>query len=301
MKAIQFDIPARASSVLKFAAISDGHADSPFFDEQAFISVMKAIQAEKRYVIINGDLFDSILRTDQKRGANHLMEKTDDQINQKIKRVVALLKPFQENILFIARGNHESSTIKFNGVDLIDLTCEMLNAGSEHKIICGNYSNWIRINWYGANGKSVAHYDIFLHHGAGGQAPVSKGMIDFDRLAGSVDADLVLTGHKHNAIIDYSHPIQKLTANGEFVLKNRIFVQTPSFQVPRKIDQNDNFNEKFYTNQAMAGYASIDLALKSSKNNHYRVVPDVKLVVKPEHAVGNLAVATLKKKIEKIR
>lgn len=301
MKAIQFDMPAKAGSVLKLAAISDGHCDSPFFDEAAFLGVMKAIKAENRYVIINGDLFDAILRTDKKRAENHLMEKTDDQINQKVKRMVALLKPFQENILFIARGNHESSCIKFNGVDLIDLTCEMLNAGSEHKIICGNYSNWIRLNWYNTQNKSAAHYDIFLHHGTGGQAPVSRGMIDFDRLASSVDADLILTGHKHNAIVDYSHPLQKLTASGEFVLKNRIFVQTPSFQVPRKLDQNDNFNEKFYTNQAMAGYASIDLTLKSSKNNHYRVVPDVKLVVKPEHTVGELAVATLKKKIEKTR
>lgn len=147
----------------------------------------------------------------------------------------------------------------------------------------------------------MAHYDIFLHHGSGGQAPVSRGMIDFDRLASSVDADLILTGHKHNAIVDYSHPLQKLTVNGEFVLKNRIFVQTPSFQVPRKLDQNDNFNEKFYTNQAMAGYASIDLTLKSSRNNHYRVVPDVKLVVKPEHTVGELAITALKKKIDKTR
>ena len=301
MKAIQFDIPARASSVLKLAVISDGHCDSPFFDAPAFVGIMNGIKAEKRLVIVNGDLLDAILRTDIKRGANHLMEHTDDQLNQKIKRVVELLKPYQENILFIGRGNHESSCLKFNGVDVLDIICEMINAGKEHKLICGNYSNWLRFNWYSSNGKSAAHYDIYMHHGAGGAAPVTKGMIDFDRLASSVDADLVIIGHKHNAVVDYSHPLQKLTGNGEFVLKNRIFLQTPSFQVPRKIDQNDNFNEKFYTNQAMAGYASIDLTLKCSKNNHYRVVPDVKLVIKPEHTVGNLEIAKLKKKIDKVR
>lgn len=301
MKAIQFDTPAKGSSILKLAVISDGHVDSPFFDTSAFISIMNGIKAEKRFVIVNGDLLDAILRTDIKRGANHLMERTDDQLNQKIKRVVELLKPYQENILFVGRGNHKASCLKFNGVDVLDIICEMLNAKSEHKIICGNYSNWLRFNWHDSKGKSVAHYDVYMHHGVGSSASVTKGMIDFDRLASSVNADLVIIGHKHNAIVDYSHPLQKLTANGDFVLKNRIFLQTPSFQVPRKLDQNDNFNEKFYTNQAMAGYASIDLTLKSSHNNHYRIIPDVKLVIKPEHTVGNLEIATLKKKIDKTR
>lgn len=295
MKAVQFDMPMKANVTLRLAVISDGHADSPFFDEPAFISVMKSIKAENRQLLINGDLFDAILRTDIKRGANHLMEKSDDQINQKVKRIVELLRPYQENILFIGRGNHESSAIKFNGVDLIDLVCEMLNAGKEHKIVCGNYANWIRFNWYDSNHKSAGHYDVYMHHGTGGAAPVTKGMIDFDRLASSVDADLILLGHKHNAIVDYSHPLQKLTSNGELVLKNRIFLQTPSFQVPRKIDKNDNFNEKFYTNQALAGYASVDLTPKSTHNKHYKIIPDVKLVIKPEHTVGNLAIEALKK------
>ena len=32
----------------------------------------------------------------------------------------------------------------------------------------------------------VQHYDIFQHHGAGGAAPITKGMLDFSRISKGV-------------------------------------------------------------------------------------------------------------------
>ena len=35
------------------------------------------------------------------------------------------------------------------------------------------------LSWLNTSGKMVQHYDIFQHHGAGGAAPITKGMLDF--------------------------------------------------------------------------------------------------------------------------
>ena len=49
---------------------------------------------------------------------------------------------------------------------------------------------------------SSAKYTIYMNHGGGNSsAPVTKGMIDFNRIAVANEADLYLMGHKHNHLV----------------------------------------------------------------------------------------------------
>jgi predicted phosphodiesterase len=294
MKAVQYNIPLKANNALKLGLFSDIHFDSPDCDKVTLKKHFDYCLKDNRYIIIGGDLFDAILLKDQKRAVNHLMEKNDNQLNVKINEIVEFLKPYQHLILFIGRGNHEESILKYNGLDVLQIVTQLLNSKSKHQIQFGNYANFLRFNFLDNRGKSVLHYDIFENHGAGANAPQTKGMLDFSRIAKGTVADLIWIGHKHNAIADYSDPIMYIDRAGEVKMKNRQFLQTPSYQKGRTVnDHNINFAERFYSHQALPGFGSVEL-IPSIDNGKYTLNSDVRIVVNPNAKVGDLQTYRLK-------
>lgn len=294
MKAIQYNTTIKANVPLKLALFSDIHGDSPEFDSLSFVEHATYCLKDQRYMLFGGDMFDAIIRTDHKRAVNSLLEKGDNQLNIKLDKLYELLKPYQNQILFFGRGNHEESVLKYNGIDLLELLAKMLNAGREHKIIVGNYANFLRFDFKDARGKSVAHYDIYQHHGMGASAPVTKGMIDFNRIAKGVTADLIWCGHKHQAIIDASDPIMYVSSNGSVVLKNRQCIMTPSYQKGRTIDPNVNFAERMYSHTAISGFGQVNLTPICNGKGGYQIVPDIKLTNRPMQILGQIQSAKIR-------
>lgn len=288
MKAFQFNTPLKAGSTLKLGLFSDIHFDSPDCDRETLKKHLDFCKKEGRYILIGGDLYDAILLRDGKRATNKVVEHTDNQLNTKVNALVDFLLPYRDQILFIGRGNHEESILKYSGIDILEWTVQLLNTGYKQKIQLGNYANFLRFNFTDNRGRSRLHYDIFQNHGMGGNAPQTKGMLDFSRLAKGTVADLIFIGHKHNSITDYSDPIMFVDAFGEVKFKNRQFIQTPSYQKGRTIDDhNINFAERFYTHQALPGYGALDLT-PSADNDAYSLNADLRIIVKPYAKIGEL-------------
>ena len=297
MKAFEFITDAKSGKVIKLALFSDGHIDSPDCDKDKLKKDFDFCVKDNRYILINGDWFDAILLGDRKRAVPHLLEKTDAQLNKKIQDSYEFLKPYQHLILFMGRGNHEESILKYNGIDVLQILATMLNAGQEHKILVGNYANFLRFSAKDSSGK-LCFYDIFAHHGAGGSAPATKGMLDFSAIAKGVNADLIWIGHKHQALIDYSTPIMSVNIQGDVVLKNRQCIETPSYQKGRTIDYNANFAERFYGHTALSGFGELNLRMERvGKNGRFVFVPDLKITIIPAITIGKLQTAILKQKI----
>lgn len=294
MRAYQFVTDAKAGKVIKLGLFSDIHFDSPDCDRETLKKHLDFCLKDGRYILINGDWFDAIILSDRKRSVPHLIENTDSQLNKKLEESYEFLKPYQKNILFMGRGNHEESIIKYNGIDLLQMLTTMLNMGQEHKVLYGNYANFLRFTFKKKDRKEF-NYDMYVHHGSGGNAPVTKGIIDWSRIGKSVNADLIWLGHRHNAIIDASDPVLSIQPNGEILLKNRQCIQTPSYQKGRSIDGNINFAERFYTNQALAGFGEVNLTLNGTHSG-YEIIPDVKITTRPRITIGEMQTAMLKQK-----
>lgn len=293
MKAFEFITPLKANMPVKLGLFSDIHWDSPDCDKETLTQHLNYCHLDGRYILINGDFFDAILLGDKKRATPSVIEHKDNQLNVKLEEAAHFLTPYKENILFMGRGNHESSILKYNGLDLLQMLTTLLNAGEKHKIQYGNYANFIRFNWIKTNQKSVLHYDIFAHHGAGGSAPVTKGMIDFNRLSAGVNTDLIWIGHKHNAVMDYSSPVMYVDQTGKVILKNRQIIQTPSYQKGRTIDYNENFAERFYTHTALSGFGELTL-VPYYDNNTPAIKSDIKITTKPQAILGDIVSAKVK-------
>lgn len=289
MKALEYNVPLKAGSTLKLGLFSDIHFDSPDCDRETLKKHLDFCKKEGRYILFGGDLFDAILLRDGKRATNKLMEANDNQLNIKINNLVDFLLPYKDNILFIGRGNHEESILKYSGLDMLEMVVQLLNSKGKHQIQLGNYANFLRFNFINSNKRSVLHYDIFQNHGMGGSAPQTKGMLDFSKIAKGTMADLSWLGHKHNAIADYSDPIMYLDNRGEVKMKNRQYIQTPSYQKGRTIDNhNINFAERFYNHQALSGYGAVDL-IPIVENNNYILNADIRTVIKPYAKIGEIS------------
>lgn len=295
MKAFEFSTPFKANVPMKLGLFSDIHLDSPDCDKATFKEHLDYCLKDNRYILINGDLFDAILLKDQKRAVPSNVEHFDNQLNVKLEDTAHFLTPYKDNILFVGRGNHEESILKYSGIDLIQMLCLMLNAGNNHQIEYGNYANFLRFSFLNNSKKSVAHYDIFAHHGAGGSAPVTKGMIDFNRLANGVNADLIWIGHKHQSVVDYSAPVMFIDNNGNVILKNRQCIQTPSYQKGRTIDYNVNFAERFYSHTALSGFGELTL-IPTIEDDKRIIKSDLRITNKPVAVLGNSWGATIKQR-----
>lgn len=294
MKAYSWVAPAKAGQVIKLALFSDIHFDSPDCDRETLKKHLDYCLKDGRYILINGDFFDMIILGDRKRATPHHITNTDNQLNVKLNEAYEFLKPYQNNILFFGRGNHEESIMKYNGLDVLEMLTTMLNMGSEHKILYGNYTNFLRFTFKEKN-RNEYNYDIYAHHGCGGSAPATKGMLDFGALAKGINADLIWIGHKHSSLIDYSAPVMHIDRNGDVILKNRQCIETPSYQKGRTIDYNANFAERFYNHTALSGFGEVNLRCAGGKKG-YQIIPEIKITTIPQIIIGKAQTAMLKQK-----
>ncbi len=304
MKAINFVSEFAAQKPLKLAFMSDTHADSPDCDEKALKRDLKIIQDEKRWLFLGGDIFDAIVHTDRKRYTpSRNKDVRDDQINAKLEQVYNLFSPYANNIVFIGVGNHEESILKYTSVDIIDLLVKQLNAiKTNGKIIKGNYQNFIRFDFLNSQGKSYGHYDVLQHHGAGGNAPVTKGALDFNRIIHGSNVDLVVLGHKHNANFLASDPIVYIDDSGTVRVKNRQAIMTPSYMKGRTIEDHNviNFAERFYTHQSLPGFATLDLT-PVYENKKPVIKSDITMRIDSVAKIGDLQNVLIKKRVNDIQ
>lgn len=300
MKALSYNIPFVAEKTFKLALFSDLHIDSVDCDLDTLIKHLMACKKEGRYILFGGDQFDAIIHSDKKRYTPSRSEvNRDDQINQKLEKAVETLKPFADNILFMGRGNHEESILKYSGVDMIDLLVKELNHHKKNgEIQKGNYQNFIRFNWVksfnGSKLTTIDHYDILQHHGLGASAPITKGAIDFNRIIHGANVDLVWISHKHASNILHSDPIIYVDQRGEIRMKNRQAILTPSYLKGRSIDDhNVIFGERFYTHQSLPGYGSVDIT-PCYEDRLPKIKSELKMQINPSVTIGQLMQIKLK-------
>lgn len=103
--------------------------------------------------------------------------------------------PYAKNIAVIGLGNHETAIRKHHETDLIDrLTGALRQGGGITR--AGGYTGYIRFAFQRGNYRQSIK--LRYSHGSGGGGPVTKGAIDFNRIAEYItDADILVAGHVH--------------------------------------------------------------------------------------------------------
>jgi len=224
---------ANADFTQKLFCSSDWHIDSKYCDQKMLKRDLQKVKDENAWIVFDGDMFDAMQSKKDPRGRREELrpefQAASNYSDLLVDYAYEFLKPYQENILLLGKGNHELSFIRHNETDLMSRLVGILNNNKDHKVIMGGYGGWIRFMYQSgttARGRVTYKYN----HGMGGNAPVTKGAIQTNRqAAATTEADITHNGHNHD---DYIMPLakEKLNNKGQLEVINQLYIRTPGYK-----------------------------------------------------------------------
>ena len=235
----------------KFFMTSDVHFDSVFCDRKRLEQDLKETIKDDAGILICGDLLDAMQgRFDPRKSYDEIRPEyaTDRYYDAIVEDAYEFFKPYSDRIIYLGYGNHELSTRKNAGTDLLDRLAFLLSQNQVHRIQTGGYDGFVRFMLQrnienkkkpAPKGSIVYYYN----HGAGGNSPVTRGAIQTNRQAVYVDADVVHNGHNHQA---YVLPIPQIYLNREnrVVRKLQYHVRTPGYKNHYNSDEWTNWEHQ---------------------------------------------------------
>ena len=209
--------------------VSDQHHDSPNCNRKLEKEHLDKAMERNALIFMGGDTFDAMQgKYDPRANYDHLEPflKKDNYFDAIVDFNAEFYKPYASNIIMIGNGNHESSVLKHHNISLIDRLVKELNGDGQH-IYVGGYGGWVRFLFSDSNQRSSLNMKYF--HGAGSEAPVTKGVIQTARQAVYLpDADIVWNGHNHNEYA-VAQPRERLSNRGKLYKDVQWFVRTPGY------------------------------------------------------------------------
>ena len=214
-----------------FSLISDAHIDNKHSDRALLKKHLDEAVKKNAIILINGDTLDVMQgKKDPRSSKSDLREelKGSNYLDRVVDYAFEFLKPYAKHIGIIAKGNHETSINNHLETDLLKRLVDKLNKETGSNIVLGGYKNWYLVHLQ--MGNFAYKYKIFMHHGYGGAAPVTKGKIQHSRIAEYIEgADVVWMGHTHT---DYEHvrTIEAVNNANKMVSKNILELRTSTYK-----------------------------------------------------------------------
>ena len=205
---------------------SDVHHDSIHCDIN--LEKKHLDQAVERNAMIFdfGDTFDVMqVRKDPRRYPDDLHPKylKGEYYDAVVHDLVNFYKPYKDNFILFAKGNHETSVLKHAQTDLTGRLAFGVGC------LDSDYGGWVRFIFKDGKRSDITTMR-YMHGGPGRNAVVTKGVIDTARVSSWLtDADIVYIGHDHNQWIV---PIEKegLTKHGKILRRTQLFVKGAGYK-----------------------------------------------------------------------
>lgn len=278
---IRFKLPYKERGVRLFG---DPHIDHPGHAAELMRHDLEQCKADGDIGVVMGDVWSLILPQDYKRYSGRYGEKLDAIINRKLDEGYDLFAPYADMLEIIMVGNHETAVIKHHALDPVALLIDRLNqvkkkgAQESGKIAHGGYTCWVQFQFLytssqGKRSGSVSN-TMWLHHGGGSAAPVTKGMIDGNRIRVARNADVYAISHKHTHIADTDR-FEWLDGYGNVKRVNRDYLVVGGYSGGEIIDDPDEdgymldySDEKFYGLEAQGSVRILFTPGFSAKGDH---------------------------------
>lgn len=213
------------SNKYRFIVLGDPHIDSDYCDTKLLKKHLQFALDNNIDVYCIGDLLDVMQGRNDPRRKNK--QPKDKYFNYVIDYVTNFLTPYKDVIKFISYGNHETSVLRNNDLDLLQIIVNNLNLLGAN-IELGTYTGWwqFRLN----DGTSKYGYKVNYHHGFGGGGKRTKGIIQYtDRQVGLYGADMIIMGHVHEDVDSY-HSVEYINNKGIICEKDVIWTRVSSYK-----------------------------------------------------------------------
>ena len=219
----------------KVLLLSDIHCDNPHCDRKLLKKHLDQALAENADVLINGDLFCVMGGKADRRGTKSTVRpehQKDNYFDAVVNDAIDWFKPYASIIKVVGYGNHETAILKYQETDLIERFVFGLNRECETTIHAGGYGGWIIYTFNRKNNinQSVGSFKIKYFHGSGGGGPVTKGVIQFNRMSTFVEnADMIWMGHVHedNELV---YTVERIGHKNNVDLRDILMVRTATYK-----------------------------------------------------------------------
>lgn len=226
---LKFDI-TKANSDLKVLWLADLHWDNPKCDRAMLKRHMDEALEYDAPIFVIGDLFCAMQgKYDRRSNKSDVRpeHQSGDYLDKLVETASEWFAPYSQNLVLIGQGNHESAIRDRHETCLLDRLAYRLRAeGGLTRM--GGYDGWVRImleTHKGHRDSWVGYY----HHGAGGGGPVTKGIIDFNRLAEQVVADFFVMGHVHRSMT-VENVVRQLNIANRVEIVDRDYVRLSTYK-----------------------------------------------------------------------
>lgn len=223
---------------LPLLIVSDVHYDSPQCDKKSLKKNFDEIKEKGGKIIVVGDWFDVMgcdrdPRTKPADIDPKYYRKDKQYLDAVVEDSAEFLMNYRDEIMFMGYGNHETKIMERRDTDPLARIVSMLNMGGANVQI-GAYAGWIKIRMKDGQKKSKS-FNIRYHHGYGGGAKRSKGILNaqIDAMA-HPDAHLIVSGHDHNKIYDPSNVRQRVTDTGKIYEDTIHWLKTGSYKMHKR-------------------------------------------------------------------
>lgn len=243
----------RGRKPLGLTLMSDLHIGAKNVDYKTMKADLDAARENGDRILINGDVMDLILPMDLKRfrmeALDSAVKRQHAVLNAEVEYAYEKLSPYADLIDMIGCGNHELAVEKHHSYDPIRALVYELNKLPGADVHYGGICGWVDYKVMDTRKNAPRdersgtrwRYTIYYHHGAGGVAMVTKGMIQGNRMATWIEADLMWVGHSHNRIIDKTGVRVSLSAQGNEVMRPKDFVITGGYLTRPEPDTHAGF------------------------------------------------------------
>jgi hypothetical protein len=213
--------------------ISDVHHDSIYCNRELEQEHLEEAAEKDALICYYGDLFDAMQgRFDPRRSMEELRPeyRRSDYYDFVVDDVAEFLAPSAERIALLGRGNHESSVLKNSNTDLLDRLAYKLSREHKSSVKVGGFGGWLRL-LISTNGVARGSVNIKYFHGAGSDAPVTRGVIQTNRQAVYLpDANVVINGHNHQSYY-VAIPRERLSNKGRQHFDIQHHIRIPGYKM----------------------------------------------------------------------
>jgi len=180
---------------------SDDHWDNPKCRRDLLKKHLTKAVDRNAPIIGGGDLFCAMQGKYDKRADKSSIRPEHNNgryLDSLVDTAAEWYAPFASHMVCEGRGNHESAIRKRHETDLTDRFCAKMRTDAGSPVEAMGYGYWVRFQM--KRNKQTKTFWLKVFHGSGGGGPVTKGVIQTNRRAVYLpDADIVMTGHVHEA------------------------------------------------------------------------------------------------------
>jgi UDP-2,3-diacylglucosamine pyrophosphatase LpxH len=217
----------------KVLLISDAHWDNPKCDRgllKRHLDQAKEIGAD---ILLNGDTFCLMQGAyDPRKSKSDIRPEhnKNNYLDAVVADAVDWFSPYAHLIKVVGYGNHETAILKRQETDVIERFVFGLNSKNNTQVEIGGYGGWIVYSFKRDSGQSSCAFKIKYYHGSGGGGPVTKGVIQYNRMSTMIEgADMIWMGHVHEDH-ELTYTVERINESNKVHLRDILMVRTATYK-----------------------------------------------------------------------